>query len=845
MWRPSIVDSDYDTLVLIVDFFISQLYMPHFWILVVRRFFVPFDSPPYIALPYIDAKTCVPLSLILDESNSTTSSCAPIGARCDQRASCPGCNSGAVLGFQVLPLSFTNLKRAIDLRVDEAATRPRSSSCGSSGDGDAKQKRERDDEVLRSEAEHEVYSQGCNSDRESRRTGRWTNDEVTYSDELIRAFDNGQLPLAHGTKLATFLGDALLCKASRLTKKMKNAKLSTRSFEITRSILQTNSTLSNREPLCILQDRFVASMNSEYMRLELGFHLSVHWRMRFSELCVQIGYPFLDSSSFISSLEEYERLGDNMRNVRRRKSVDISTVTGRTQSPCSLDSPTREERNGLGSNTLTCKVPPRPVTVPSNHPLEEENSEAEELFDDSLGNLFEEDCPPTSSRNPTSSLSSHNPFMEVIANYLEAQDLPFQHADTWVPSCVEGTQPTLIYSGAVTRRDQDGERWSAFESFGKYSSKFSFSPGKGLVGRVFSTGKTMWEYGINKLDPKFFLRAGGAEEYGVRTAVGIPLSSMNGRMVVVLYSCNHIPEDLLLANQFEQELSQYAPVPKWKLVVDIKNAPELAPVGARMRSGSIMDSSSRSQDSSRQMNRYTSGEDSSTGPTSFVSPPVTPRGVSSVEQEESEIVACIGDHLASDNVGMHEDPETFHNLLRMRLMLLRPASRRSAEENEKMEIIRASYKSYSCGGRFSNADLLRLLAQEWKCLLQFSESLDHHVRRSPFAPDRMVHSGAYQRHDMPTDLGPTGELSESALDCEWDFQDLDPKPLKSDDTVVLYDHSLNSSHSVPPSKISFQSTMSAMPRSVSSSTTTTGCDLNMVDVVSTAHRSYSFSGGLY
>jgi hypothetical protein len=58
------------------------------------------------------------------------------------------------------------------------------------------------------------------------RTGRWTTEETAYCDKLIELFEGGFLPLPDGTKLNDFLASMLKSKQSRLTKKMKNARLS-------------------------------------------------------------------------------------------------------------------------------------------------------------------------------------------------------------------------------------------------------------------------------------------------------------------------------------------------------------------------------------------------------------------------------------------------------------------------------------------------------------------------------------------------------------------------------------------------------------------------------------------
>ena len=78
------------------------------------------------------------------------------------------------------------------------------------------------------------------SDTDNARTGRWAEEEVAFVDHLVQTFDKGEVPLPQGVKAVDLLGRHFFCaKPVRLTKKMKNAKLSTRSFEA-----HTNTTFS-------------------------------------------------------------------------------------------------------------------------------------------------------------------------------------------------------------------------------------------------------------------------------------------------------------------------------------------------------------------------------------------------------------------------------------------------------------------------------------------------------------------------------------------------------------------------------------------------------------------------
>ena len=72
----------------------------------------------------------------------------------------------------------------------------------------------------------------------------------------------------------------------------------------------------------------------------------------------------------------------------------------------------------------------------------------------------------------------------------------------------------------------------AFGMFGDYSEKFSFSSGSGLPGRVYKSGIPAWEQGLTNAPSDQFERRGGAVQFGINTAVGLPVQSPNGRSPV-------------------------------------------------------------------------------------------------------------------------------------------------------------------------------------------------------------------------------------------------------------------------------------------------------------------------
>ena len=156
-----------------------------------------------------------------------------------------------------------------------------------------------------------------------RRTGRWTAAETAYSDYLVKCFEAGTLPLPQGVKLNEFLSDALMCKPSRLTKKMKSAKLSMRSFAFGNWTMDNGSDDTKCNALSKLEGEFLESINSEYLRLEAQFNLERMWRTHFWNLCLQIGFTSLDISEWLPSLEEMELRGaqaeEEVKRAERRK----------------------------------------------------------------------------------------------------------------------------------------------------------------------------------------------------------------------------------------------------------------------------------------------------------------------------------------------------------------------------------------------------------------------------------------------------------------------------------------------------------------------------------------------
>eukprot|EP00569_Conticribra_weissflogii_P015839 CAMPEP_0171393936 /NCGR_PEP_ID=MMETSP0880-20121228/2986_1 /TAXON_ID=67004 /ORGANISM="Thalassiosira weissflogii, Strain CCMP1336" /LENGTH=578 /DNA_ID=CAMNT_0011907185 /DNA_START=206 /DNA_END=1938 /DNA_ORIENTATION=+ len=148
---------------------------------------------------------------------------------------------------------------------------------------------------------------------EELRTGRWTAEETSYCDKLIQKFMDGRLPLPDGIKLNEFLAGMLKSKQSRLTKKMKNAKLSSKTFKRTVGCL---ADIAEAQEFSELEDAFFHSIQNGLERAEMKFHMQKEWRETFSTYCVSQGQP-LNADRWLASVEEMDRRVHRAKDVAR------------------------------------------------------------------------------------------------------------------------------------------------------------------------------------------------------------------------------------------------------------------------------------------------------------------------------------------------------------------------------------------------------------------------------------------------------------------------------------------------------------------------------------------------
>jgi hypothetical protein len=397
------------------------------------------------------------------------------------------------------------------------------------------------------------------------RTGRWTPEETAYCDKLIELFEGGNLPIPNGTKLNDFLSSMLKSKQSRLTKKMKNARLSARAYNRTVGYILRDD---DAKEFSRLETDFFASIRCRMERSEIRFHMQKEWREQFSDFCVKIGQT-LDADRWLTSVEEMDRRASQAKDAARsakrlvRMGYALSQDASNPQNGVFIEgnSSSSYEPHSNHASDLEASLPPIA------------NSESVRLSSSVLGRKRQ----MTSPRAPLAK-SSSSPFITRVVHYLQRHRLPFEHVDAWVPSFVPGASARedvvglnnsrLCFAGCATADTQvpedggpsaslTGEEQFDLISFGEYSQKFSFDVGCGLPGRVYSSGVPSWEQGIHNAPSAQFERCGGAQQWTIRTVLGVPIPSPNvGRMVVLFYSRHDRPRNQETVRRITEELTR-------------------------------------------------------------------------------------------------------------------------------------------------------------------------------------------------------------------------------------------------------------------------------------------------
>jgi hypothetical protein len=163
---------------------------------------------------------------------------------------------------------------------------------------------------------------------------------------------------------------------------------------------------------------------------------------------------------------------------------------------------------------------------------------------------------------------------------------------------------------------------------------------------------------------------------------------------------------------------QLMPSPKWKLVVDIGNYEESAPVAVSSTTlnESILDHTADVKET--QVENFVD-----TTPASVSIPVATGDGR---DPRINEVVTLLGKFMPSDSHSSHAPYVS--GFMSLRLLLLRPS--RSTEEEELVSTMLDSFSSYHCGGRDSS-DIAGMLARDFIFL-------SHQQQQNPFSMNQNI-----------------------------------------------------------------------------------------------------------
>ena len=190
-----------------------------------------------------------------------------------QHRICPSCGGSLIKQIEVIPLPIAVLEETSKLRAQDSQVLCNHSEVTSL--------------VANAPSNSTNVDSGSGKKRSSKssvcyRTGRWNAEESAYTNMLIKCFEMGILPLPHGMKLNDFLCDLLSCRTSRLTKKLKHAKLGSRTYRggmvMDKSFNSMNNVVIHGGGIQRAQTLFLKTITPEWLRMELQFNISRMWR---------------------------------------------------------------------------------------------------------------------------------------------------------------------------------------------------------------------------------------------------------------------------------------------------------------------------------------------------------------------------------------------------------------------------------------------------------------------------------------------------------------------------------------------------------------------------------------
>jgi hypothetical protein len=676
---------------------------------------------------------------------------------------CPGCQTVPVNGFQLFPLSTELLDSATKIRkakisgicCNDRLLNPNTQKPFTIDNTAASQGGERMHSTSRAEMSH--------------RMGHWTEDETKFVNFLVHAFENGCLPLANGVRLHEFLCSMLLCKTSRLTKKMRNARLSTKMYQLK----VTSDPALDCNMLSTLQEKFLRSVQDEATKLELRFVMEKTWRQMLYNLCVQVGYASMDATGYLSN----KRGGIFLSKRGVMDETDYALTGIMLPSPKSDSSKTF-----ISCSDCDDTIHQNNYSMLAGHGHQPTNSleEFSNIFDELL-------CPQKGATDQANRMMASTEMKRVgsillqeVLKYLETKNLPFEHIDIWFPFAVPKSnqvlekETTLVHSGYATRHDLHPVLLSQLQEYGGYSSQFSVSLGVGLPGRVFQSRTPLWICRLDEAELHIFERTMGAKAFGIKTGVGFPLclggDTVSDTIVIAMYSIFDLRQDLINLQLWWTDLVTLLEgcSKVWKVTVEATDlegssatvSPDesISPHQMEIEQVSVASSTNNfpshlqlpplnSTHEQCQTNRHTNIPFIPSSSTNGIA-----NGMTTARQEELRIASLLHQY-EEESSKTQDDSTTFHSsstttesssrfigaatswhsrhpralaipmeenassfgsqVSSLCSILLSKPEHRTMKEKKLIEVLRHSYHGYLRGGLRSKSDLVHLLVKEW------------------------------------------------------------------------------------------------------------------------------------
>ncbi|KAL7554462.1 hypothetical protein ACHAWF_019025 [Thalassiosira exigua] len=317
--------------------------------------------------------TCLPLDVVFVRQTLRTN-------YLNQQPFCPCCRRSPIVQISVLPLPIDILEEAARLREKDNAV------LSIHNNGESSSSSANSIALFNGTHKRALASRAATACR-SYRTGRWASEESAYTDKLIKSFDAGLLPLPHGIKLNDFLCDLLSCRTSRLTKKLKNAKLSARTYRSLAGgggvgITPTGGDVGG--DIQRAQTLFLKSVTPDWVRMELQFNISRMWRTHLANFCLQISYLQLETKEWFASLDAIDyiakscsdtKLQAKRKRMRSALAEDANAAAG-TLGTVDAEASSVDRRLSVDEGVFVSGLPVRVLSSRNLQGLADEGGEA-------------------------------------------------------------------------------------------------------------------------------------------------------------------------------------------------------------------------------------------------------------------------------------------------------------------------------------------------------------------------------------------------------------------------------------------------------------------------------------